>query len=248
MENKFNFVYLTTNLINGKQYVGDHSTNNENLDTNYFGSGRPYFKRALNEYGRENFKREELEFFSTKKEAFDAQEKYIIKYNTLVPNGYNISPKGGLNVKGCFSEETKKIISTKVKKTLTGRHLKESTKKLLSKIMLEKKIKRSEEFKNKIRLKNKNKIHTEQSKENMRKGRIDLIMPKRHKYTLISPNNEIFIFYGENDLYHFIIQKNMSIRLIRGNFNKGKIKIRRTSILTKNTENWEIKKESLFKK
>jgi len=25
---KYNYVYVTTNLINGAQYVGDHSTNN----------------------------------------------------------------------------------------------------------------------------------------------------------------------------------------------------------------------------
>ena len=28
MKYKFNFVYLSTNLVNGKQYVEDHSTNN----------------------------------------------------------------------------------------------------------------------------------------------------------------------------------------------------------------------------
>ena len=34
--------------------------------------------------------------------------------NTLVPNGYNISPKGGYGVKGCISEETKKKIGNKL--------------------------------------------------------------------------------------------------------------------------------------
>jgi len=101
---QFHFVYITTNLINGKQYVGDHSTNDLEKDK-YLGSGT-YFVRALNEYKKENFKKEILEFLSTKKEAFDAQEKYIIQYNTLTPNGYNISPRGGHNVKDCFSEET----------------------------------------------------------------------------------------------------------------------------------------------
>ena len=105
MEKKFNFVYLTTNLINGKQYVGDHASND--LDSwktkNYLGSGH-YLYYAIKKYGRDNFKKEILEQYNTRQEAFDAQEKYINEYNTLVPNGYNISPKGGAGI-NCFSEE-----------------------------------------------------------------------------------------------------------------------------------------------
>jgi hypothetical protein len=91
---KFYFVYLTTNLINGKQYVGDHSTHN--LNDNYLGSGK-IIKDAIKKYGIQNFKKEILEQFNTKQEAFNSQEKYIIQYDTLVPNGYNLSPKGGAN-------------------------------------------------------------------------------------------------------------------------------------------------------
>jgi len=105
MEKKFNIVYITTNLINGKQYVGDHSTNN--IDDNYLGSGKVALWPAIKKYGKENFKKEILEQFDTKQQAFDAQEKYIIKYNTLVPAGYNISPSGGHGCKDCWSEESK---------------------------------------------------------------------------------------------------------------------------------------------
>jgi group I intron endonuclease len=101
---RYIFVYITTNLLNGKQYVGDHSSNNIENDI-YLGSGS-YFKNALNEYGRENFKREILEFFDTKEKAFKAQEKYIKQYNTLAPNGYNISPTGGTWNGGKHSEDT----------------------------------------------------------------------------------------------------------------------------------------------
>jgi len=107
-EKKFIFVYITTNLINGKQYVGDHSTNS--LNEGYIGTGTLIIK-AIKKYGKENFKREILEFCNTRYEAFKAQEKYIIKYKTLVPNGYNISPTGGLNEFGRHSEKTKKKIS-----------------------------------------------------------------------------------------------------------------------------------------
>jgi group I intron endonuclease len=113
-EKKFNIVYITTNLVNGKQYIGDHSTNN--LDDNYLGSGIAIVS-AQKELGKQNFKREILEQFSTKQEAFDAQEKYINLHNTLTPNGYNISPTGGHNVTGCMSEETK----NKIRNSLKGR-------------------------------------------------------------------------------------------------------------------------------
>jgi len=49
-----NFIYIITNLINGKQYVGSHC-GDEN-DT-YLGSGKIFLK-AYKKYGKENFKRE----------------------------------------------------------------------------------------------------------------------------------------------------------------------------------------------
>ena len=105
---KYNYVYVTTNIKNGKRYVGDHSTNN--LNDGYLGSGR-YFGNAVKKYGKKIFKRIILEQFETKQEAFDAQEKWINEFNTIRPHGYNLSPKGGLNVKGCHSAETLQKIS-----------------------------------------------------------------------------------------------------------------------------------------
>ena len=164
MEKKFNFVYLTTNIINNVQYVGDHSTDNLNCrrTKNYIGSGRPYFQRAVKEYGKEKFKREILEFFPTKKEAFDAQEKYINKYNTLSPNGYNISPKGGHNVKDCWSQESK----DKCSNTQTGKTKTEKTKNKIRESRKEQKL--SVETKDKLSkalLGNKNAVKNIESKK-----------------------------------------------------------------------------------
>lgn len=105
----FHFVYLTTNLINGKQYVGDHSCE-DYLKSNYIGSGIS-IRKAKKKYGKENFKREILEFFDDQKTAFENQEKYIKKYNTLTPNGYNISPTGGTRFNGIHSKKSKEKIS-----------------------------------------------------------------------------------------------------------------------------------------
>ena len=124
MEKHFNYVYIITNLVNNKQYVGDHSTNK--LNDNYLGSGIA-LNNAKNKYGKEKFKKEILEFFDTKIDAFNAQEKHINEYNTLTPNGYNISPKGGLHVSGCHSKETiKKIKIGNLGKNKGKHHSKES--------------------------------------------------------------------------------------------------------------------------
>jgi len=124
------YVYLTTNLINGKQYVGDHT---ENGDKNYLGSGKA-LKIAIKKYGKENFKKEILEYFDSREKSHLAEEKYIKLYNTMCPNGYNISPSGGNRSGSSLSESTKKILSEKLKGKPSNRkgskHTEESKQKM----------------------------------------------------------------------------------------------------------------------
>lgn len=90
---KYNYVYITTNLINGKQYVGSHGSNT--LQDGYLGSGSLLYQ-AIQKYGRHNFKKEILQHKDNIKEARLCEEFYISKFNTLIPNGYNINPNGGI--------------------------------------------------------------------------------------------------------------------------------------------------------
>lgn len=63
-EKEYNFIYKTTSTLDGKYYVGMHSTNN--LNDGYIGSGKKlwyYVKR----YGKESFKFEILEFLPDRK-------------------------------------------------------------------------------------------------------------------------------------------------------------------------------------
>ena len=96
---KVMIIYKTTNLINGKFYIGQDSNNNPE----YYGSGLN-LKRAINKYGRENFLKEIIEYCPTKQEL-NQRECYWIKETKAQELGYNIAEggHGGLT----YSEETK---------------------------------------------------------------------------------------------------------------------------------------------
>ena len=64
-------IYKTTNLINGKIYIGKDSNNNPD----YYGSGTA-LKKAISKYGKENFKKETLD--SCTKENINEREIYWI--------------------------------------------------------------------------------------------------------------------------------------------------------------------------
>jgi group I intron endonuclease len=71
---KWHYIYKTTNLLDGKFYVGMHSTNNLNDD--YLGSGKR-IKSSINKYGKENFRKEILEFLPSR-ELLVKRESEII--------------------------------------------------------------------------------------------------------------------------------------------------------------------------
>ena len=105
-------IYITTNLITGQQYVGQ-SIRTDKMFKYYFGSGL-YVSNALKKYGKENFKKEVLlENIDNIEDLNLFEIENIKKFNTLWPNGYNISEGG--NGKGKHSKETKEKMSNSAK-------------------------------------------------------------------------------------------------------------------------------------
>lgn len=102
------FIYLITNSINQKQYVGQTIRDIQSRITNHKSTSkkRPYKNIYLysdvQEYEWDNFIISEVEKISCDtleelKQALDRQEIYYInKYNCMYPNGYNIQ-SGGIN-------------------------------------------------------------------------------------------------------------------------------------------------------
>ena len=76
---KYHFIYKTTNLLNGKFYVGMHSTNK--LNDGYLGSGKR-LRYSIKKYGKENFKLEILEFFDSR-ELLVEREKQLVNEDLL---------------------------------------------------------------------------------------------------------------------------------------------------------------------
>ncbi len=112
----YGYIYKTTNLYNGKIYIGQHKA--DKFDENYYGSG-VRFLNVFNKYGADNFKCEMLEECQNEQELNAREQFWIAKLNaTDRAIGYNLM-SGGYKVRGVqHSNETKeKISKSKIGKT-----------------------------------------------------------------------------------------------------------------------------------
>lgn len=132
----YGFVYITTNLVNGKRYLGQKGFNNKPEWANYIGSGVA-FLNAVKKYGRENFTKNIIDIAYSNDELnqkeyeysvfFDVVESsdwYNLAYGGNVPRGYRYSDEQRAarseSLKGHFvSAETREKISKKNKERLS---------------------------------------------------------------------------------------------------------------------------------
>lgn len=124
---KYHIVYQTTNNVNGKIYVGCHST--DIIEDRYIGSGL-LLKRAIAMHGCNNFVRKVLFIFNNPVEMF-AKEKELVNEEFLTRSDvYNImlGGNGGLN-KGIIGQ--KRLYHPITKKRIVAH--KSAVDKLLSK-------------------------------------------------------------------------------------------------------------------
>lgn len=91
MSNSIYIVYETTNLINGKYYIGVHLKGSSNKD--YLGSGK-ILRKSIIKNGKESFIRETLREFYNKQDAYDYEKLVITEYMMKSDNCYNISYGG----------------------------------------------------------------------------------------------------------------------------------------------------------
>ena len=101
-------VYCHINNINGKRYIG---LTGEKDPTQRWGSNGINYKactafyNAIKKYGWNNFTHIILKDKLTQEEAIYWEKQYIKEYNTISPNGYNLTSGGEINKE--ISEETR---------------------------------------------------------------------------------------------------------------------------------------------
>lgn len=94
-------VYKTTNLVNGKIYIGVHKTLTPYEFDGCIGNGiymnsksrcnKNYvFHRAVLKYGLENFKRETLQVFDKEEDAYNLEKELVNEEFINSPNTYNM--------------------------------------------------------------------------------------------------------------------------------------------------------------
>jgi group I intron endonuclease len=106
-------IYICTNLINGKQNVGQTMREVKERIKEHKNGSNPtsILHKAIKKYGIKNFK---WVSFSCPEEDLDWTETFLIKeLNTLVPNGYNLDNGG--NKQKHRHEMTKQKIGLKAK-------------------------------------------------------------------------------------------------------------------------------------
>ena len=121
------YIYEITNLINGKNYIGQHKY--KSLDDDYMGSGKCLAK-AKAKYGIENFEKRIIEYeIRTREEADEREIFWIAEYKKIGKAEYNIS-KGGGTLPSFYEYPIEKQIEMKknMSKAQTGRKHSEETK------------------------------------------------------------------------------------------------------------------------
>ena len=116
-------LYILTNRVNGKQYVGKDSRLPYRVKQHLSGKD-PTCRRvhnAIKKYGNENFSVEIIQYPNISHEALNAVERWKIRQlHTRSPGGYNLTDGGD---SGKYSKETRqKISESNSKRVADGTH------------------------------------------------------------------------------------------------------------------------------
>ena len=105
----YGFIYITTNLVDGKRYLGQKTFDRK--WKNYLGSGKA-FKNALKLYGKENFSRNIIDIAYSIEELNQKEYEYSIFFDVVQSEDwYNLVLGGGTTAGMIVSDETRNKLS-----------------------------------------------------------------------------------------------------------------------------------------
>ena len=97
--NKSMVVYLITNTVNGKKYVGQTQRILKQRLKDHRTDKKRTIGIAIKKYGWENFTVEILDECETLEQLYESEKYWIAMLNTKAPNGYNMTD-GGIGISG----------------------------------------------------------------------------------------------------------------------------------------------------
>jgi len=104
------FLYVITNLVNGKQYVGITGDPEQRRREHFSGHGSRLVWNAIRKYGRENLLFE-VWYESDKQWITTMECRAIVMLGTYAKRGYNLTLGGESNVGRKFTEESRRKMS-----------------------------------------------------------------------------------------------------------------------------------------
>ena len=109
------YIYMITNTVNGKAYIGIsvHEPETGRIKDHLSGNGNRAIANAVKKYGRDAFTYELLEENVFPTLLPDLEVAYIKQFNTVAPNGYNLTTGGEGEMP---SEETRQKMSESSKR------------------------------------------------------------------------------------------------------------------------------------
>lgn len=206
------YVYLITNLINNKKYVGQTinsarlrwSTHKYHTNSNC----QFHLHRAIRKYGIENFEFEVIDSnINSIDDLNEAESYWIAHYDTFMGEGYNLTSGGGNFI---MSEESKHKSSESHK----GQIVSDETKKKMSEKRLGMKF--SNEHKQKLSEAHKGKSHSKETRRKIsesNKGKIGILSPHSKKVIQIDKDTheEIACWFSAKEVTKELLINNSSI-------------------------------------
>ena len=212
-------IYKSTNKITGKIYIGQttHTLDKRikgHIKESKIESNRP-FMLSINKYGEDNFTFETIDSANNLDELNDKEVYWINFYDSVSPNGYNVTGGG----------QGKKMKTTKELSRIISEGLKNSEKWQETKNNEEYKIKMEKSFIGWFRCKKFSQEHKEKIWEKNKERILEFNKNTSKKWIVIDENNNITRIIGKEDYFNNLgmdtgVVSRMSQSLNQGNNRK----------------------------